>query len=478
MTQNEVKLGNSKIEVLCHGGIPKDLSAIVSVSSIFDRTFNSEDIVLEREGFKKFFGDIETETPQTIGILMLFDDTERYAIGYVGLKQDDVLKIEVTFQDGKIVKIKKSNNNGVNATPFITSDKDEDTMLSSAAYIIASPGSWALPGRPTINSEHFSDTKTATEKLDSMRHYIMACALDARVIPPSLGKWFEFHLNNMVYGDYYLDYRNNSHIKGTLPKEFFRFLNNIDYSQLLTHNPITGPNYLMRKMLSSPDLGLSPIGETPVADWQGTARDSIGRFVDDVPQLLLDLLSATSYVEQINDNKPLTQKQIDNINSGYKDDLGKLVLKKNNSLVEALNMDVNKSDLSNENFILKDYIDKNYSGQPVVVDTWNTWCMPCMEAHKKLKPLLELEQSQGVAFLYVSDVTSPEEEWIVNVPKIGGFHVRINEASRDLMGTTYKLEAFPSYLFFDRDHNLRHTVTAYPGDKTFLKYIEEINAKR
>lgn len=474
--QNTVKLGTADIEVICHGDVPKSIEAIVGVSSIFDHTFDSEDINLTLNDNNHLIGRVELETPEAIGILMLMNDNQKYAVGYVGLSQSEPLIIDVTFQDGEVSSIVRSNDNGVNANPFMTPDKDDDTLLTDVAYRIASPGTWELPGRPHFNCNVFNNSSMATEKLDSLRSYIMECALDGREIPPALDKWFETHLNSMIYGNYYLRYRDNFDTCGnTLPLEFFRFLNNIDFNQLLTHNPIAGPNYILRKMLESPDLELSPIGETPVDQWESTVRGKLGRVMDNVPQLLLDMLSATSYDEQINDNIPLTPIQIENVKAGYKDDLGKLVLRRNEALVQALGSDVAKEDVSDREFVLQSYIDEKFPGQPVVVDAWNTWCMPCMEAHKKVAPLRELEQSRGVAFLYVSDVTSPEAQWERKVPEIGGYHVRISEDSRDEMGKTYGLTAFPSYLFFDKSHKLTRVVTAYPGNNDFLQYISEIN---
>ncbi len=475
-TQNKIKLGVADIEVVCHGDVPADLSAVVGVSSIFDRTFTSEETQLSESGAGRLAGQIEIETPRAIAAFMLMGDADRYAMGYVELSQETPLVIDVTFADGKAVKAVKSNEDGVNANPLMLSPDDKDMMLTDAAYIAASPGYWNKEKQPRLYVEDCADAGKAIEKFDEFRAYVIDQALHGREVPAAFDGWFLTHLNNMIYGDYYLGYREFIENEGAeLPIEFFRFLNDIDFNWLLTHDVVTGPNYMMRKMLSSPNLGLKPIGEMPVAEWQAQTKASLGRVMDDVPQLLLDMLSATSYAEQLNANKPLSEAQIENIKAGYGDDLGKLLLIKNERLVSDLNTEVDMADLSGEEFMLQRYIDENFAGLPVVVDTWNTWCMPCMEAHKNVEPLRELPESEGVVFLYVSDVTSPLAEWQRHAPHIGGKHVRISEASRDAMGKTYDLKAFPSYLFFDADHKLNRTVTAYPGDKKFLQYIKEVN---
>jgi len=477
--QKEVKLGIADIEIICHGDVPSNLSAIIGVSSIFDRSFVSKDTQLTDAGDNRLAGQVEMETPKAIAALMLLDETNRYAVGYVELSQDKPLTIDVTFEDGKVTKSVKSNTDGLNVNPLMISEDDQDMMLSDAAYIIASPGQWSGEGKPEITADDFADSKTALEKLEALRKYIINEALRGREIPATFDGWFLTHLNNMIYGDYYLGYRDSFNTDGKeLPIEFFRFLNDIDFSQLLTHDVVTGPNYMMRQMLSSPDLALLPIAEMPVADWQAKTKESLGRVMNDVPQLLLDMLSATSFVEQINNNRPLSDTQIENVKAGYKDDLGKLVLKLNDRLVSDMNNGVNMADLSGEEFILQEYIDTNFKGCPVVVDAWNTWCMPCMEAHKKVEPLRELKESEGVVFLYISDVTSPMNEWQQYAPRIGGEQVRISEASRDVMGETYKLQGFPSYLFFDAGHKLHRTLTAYPGDENFFQYIKDINPQK
>lgn len=154
------------------------------------------------------------------------------------------------------------------------------------------------------------------------------------------------------------------------------------------------------------------------------------------------------------------------------------MLKRNERLVSDLEKHTKISDLSGTDFVLQEYIDANYPGPPVVVDTWNTWCMPCMEAHKRVEPLRELPESQGVVFLYVSDVSTPMDEWERHAPSIGDEHVRINEVSRDYMGKTYKLQAFPSYLFFDADHKLHKIETGYSGDEGYMKLVKTINPEK
>lgn len=474
-TQKIIKLGDARVKVVCHGDVPQHIEGLIGVSSVFDRSFESTDINLVNEG-DTLSGTIAIETPQALGAMMLSADGQTCAVGYVELSQTEPLQIDVTFKDGKVTNVQRSNANGFNALPMMTSEEDQNVMFTSAGLIVASPNSWRSPGQPKLLPEDFSTSATAKEKLDSLRAYIINEAIGGRDIPAPFGKWFMTHLNNMVYCGYYLGYADNFDTGGrTLSPDFFDFLSEIDFTQLYTHDVMTGPNYMMRKLLASPDLGMEPIKETSVSEWQAMAKAKLGEHMPSVPQMLLDLLSATSYSEQLKENKPFSPTQIQNIKAGYSDDLGLLLLKMNDSLVADLGKQTNMADLSDTDFNLQAYIDANYPGRPVVVDSWNTWCMPCLEAHKKIEPIREMPVSQGVEYLYVSDTTSPLTQWQRLVPRIGGDHVRINEASRNAMGTTYSLEGFPSYLFFDADHTLRRIVTAYPGNDDFILYLQEIN---
>ena len=118
------------------------------------------------------------------------------------------------------------------------------------------------------------------------------------------------------------------------------------------------------------------------------------------------MLSAASYQMQLDDEiRPFSAAQIRNISEGYDDDLGKILLSHNDRLCGQYALE----DLTDRSeFDLRKYIDDNYPGKPVVVDFWNTWCAPCLQAHNTTEAIRKLPEAKGVVFLYVSDTSSDD----------------------------------------------------------------------
>lgn len=238
--------------------------------------------------------------------------------------------------------------------------------------------------------------------------------------------------------------------------------------------------YFLSNFLKCIDGGLEDIGERPVKEWKEYMDRKLAPAMRERPKLLLDLLAGMSYVWQIDQKKPLTPLQIKNINEGFTDDIGKIVLARNEALVARLEKK-EKAELRNmtdEAFELKKFIDENYKGRPVVVDLWNTWCSPCMEAISQSEETKQEFAGSDLVFLYVADDSSPEDEWSRKAEEIGSKQVRVSTDTSAAILKSHNLEGFPSYLFFDRDHNLVHSRTAFPGPRGFRELLLELNPRK
>lgn len=260
------------------------------------------------------------------------------------------------------------------------------------------------------------------------------------------------------------------------PMESYSFLDSIDYSPaFLMHDPSRSLRPFLYALLRFPDGGFDKIGDTPIAVWQQTTREKLAKAIRNPDQRLLDLLSVMSYLSQIEVERiPLTPIQIANLEEGYTDDLGKIVISRNNRMLDTMRKPADLLDLSAVDFSLKEYIDNNYPGHPVIVDLWNTWCGPCLSAIKQVESLKKDIAASDIIFLYVSDVSSPLQAWESVGSRIGGIQVRISEASSQALGARYNLTGFPSYLFFDRDHKLIYGGTSFPGTPMYLELAKKI----
>ena len=113
---------------------------------------------------------------------------------------------------------------------------------------------------------------------------------------------------------------------------------------------------------------------------------------------------------------------------------------------------------------------KPYKGKVVVVDFWNTWCLPCLSAIEKIEPLKSGElKSDDIVWLYLADESSPETAYNERIQKIKGEHFRLSAEQSKVIKRQFGITAIPSYVLVSRDgeYALRHEL----GDIEQLKKI-------
>lgn len=307
--------------------------------------------------------------------------------------------------------------------------------------------------------------------------------LAAANLPTDLPEWIENSLRCRFASLVSIPYvkaaeRSGIHVDEP-PMESYTFLDSISYSEdvFLKKLPFTGLKSFLYALLRFPEGGFEPIGDMPVNKWQSIANRKLSRAITKPTKILLDLLSSMSYVEQIDIKQiPLSGRQIENVEAGYDNGLKDIILNKNEKLQAILKADNEQyKDLVNEDFSLKEYLDREYPGKPVVVDMWGTWCIPCMDAIAKTEKIRENLDSGNVVFLYIATETSPVGEWKNKASQINGEHIRISELASGKIGKSYNLEAFPSYLFFTSSHDLLKTHTGFPGKDKYIELVAKLS---
>ena len=261
------------------------------------------------------------------------------------------------------------------------------------------------------------------------------------------------------------------------PAEMFKmFLDSLDlYSDAVVDEAIPESFYFYQRFLNRLPINIPEIGDMDIAEWQSEAMPELHKVLSNPTQIFLDKLSAVAYITQIEEyNRLLSPQQIANINAYYKDDLGKIIIKRNQEVAEKLaETRAEIIDLSeNESFNLTEFM-KRFEGRPVVVDLWNTWCGPCISAMSDFEERKKSYSDSDVVFLYICDVSSPELKWYSYANRESGVHVRLSEEAGYALKREYGFNAIPSYLFFDREHRLVNKYIGFPGVEAFASDIDK-----
>ena len=261
------------------------------------------------------------------------------------------------------------------------------------------------------------------------------------------------------------------------------------YYALLKSFNLNDPQYLyndsypvvLQTILSNKTLNIPAIKDTPVNEWLKGVKTIMADLIGSDTGLFYDMLVANAYAWQFNnESRPLTDKQKENITSYFKNEgVTKVLLRKNEAVIKLekgmtyFKTIINKTPAVPKEALMKAIISK-YKGKAVLVDFWATWCGPCMDAMKETRKVKSEMVDKDIAFIYITDVSSPRKIWEANINRIGGEHYYLTKDEMNFLQESFGFTGIPTYLFYDKNGAMKNKVTAYPGTKKIQKMIEEV----
>lgn len=288
---------------------------------------------------------------------------------------------------------------------------------------------------------------------------------------------------------HYTDYATNSHAElyknDTSLNNFHPQNPDKSYYSFLKYFDLNNPLYLssafyplvLQALLSNDVLSVPAIGDMPISTWLIKTKAILKDLIGTDSGLFYDLLVSNAYGKQFNEMKPLSETQKKNIASYFKNkSFVNILFTENERVINLANKNRNEHifvfDKPVEN--LMNSIVSKYKGKVVFVDCWATWCSPCLNAMKESEIVRKEFDEKSVAFVYVTDPSSPRKAWEQKISEIHGDHYYITEDDWKIINKQYNFSGIPHYLIFDKSGQLQQNCKSFMGNKNMRRWISEL----
>ncbi|MGM9674334.1 MAG: TlpA family protein disulfide reductase [Bacteroidaceae bacterium] len=125
-------------------------------------------------------------------------------------------------------------------------------------------------------------------------------------------------------------------------------------------------------------------------------------------------------------------------------------------------------DCTGEEFIAT--VVRENPGVVLFFDLWATWCGPCMSGIKAMEPLKSQWAGRPIRFVYVTNESSPANQWTKQIASMPGIHYRLPDA---IWKAIPNLDGIPQYYIYDSQGKLFYEQTGFGGIDPLKEKIEE-----
>ena len=123
--------------------------------------------------------------------------------------------------------------------------------------------------------------------------------------------------------------------------------------------------------------------------------------------------------------------------------------------------------------ILED-LQRRYQGKVLLINFWATWGRGSVMALNAMEPLKDTTLNHpDLAFVYLTDETSPFEHWQDKRKHIRGEHFRISTEQMKVLKDYFHIEVLPTYILMDSKGRFRQLTEAYVVDEL----LKELKSK-